>query len=92
MKFAERRFCSQSCAGLAAATKRKEEKEAKAASEPPLDENSLEYKAETREALRLFHDRYPDMTPHVAWQDFGEDATAYWLECLEMAVAIGGKA
>ncbi len=44
----------------------------------------------TEEALGLFQDRYPDMTPHVAWQQHGEDATAYWLECLEMAGALGG--
>lgn len=44
----------------------------------------------TDEALRLFQGRYPGMTPHVAWQEHGENATAFWLECLDRAGALAG--
>lgn len=57
----------------------------------PLDETSSAYGGTTKEALRMFHDRYPGLTPHAAWQDYGEDATAYWIECLEMAGALGER-
>lgn len=76
--FNKRRFCSLEHARLWRSGQ----------SEGRTDEHSGHYNDKVNEALRLFHGRYPGMTPHVAWQEHGEDATAYWLECLEQGKAL----
>lgn len=86
--FLQRHTCSSECATAYRAQQQLLSEKEKPITDP-LDEDSDAYGGTTREALRMFHDRYPGLTPHAAWQDHGEDATAYWIECLEQAGAIG---